>query len=209
LGSVTLSSDIWHQRFAHVNHQTINKMCCQQLVDGLHMIPNDGSPILCSGCAYGKMHRLPFPSGRVRAKQVGQLIHSDVCGPMQTSTPSGARYFVSFQDDFSGWRVVRFLRNKSEVEECFKEYVNKLRGETGKCVHTLRSDNGGEFMGESFQIWLKRKCIRHETSVPHTPEQNGVAERSNRTVVEAARSMLHQKNLPLELWAEAIALFIR
>ena len=204
MGSATLSQDIWHQRLAHVNQNTVNKMLSQQLVDGLHMNSEKNSKTVCSGCAYGKMHRLPFPTGRTRANQVGQLIHSDVCGPMQTSTPGGARYFISFKDDFSGWRVVYFLKNKSEVEDYFKKYVNQLRGETGNHVNTLRSDNGGEFMGQSFQIWLQHKGIRHETSVPHTPEQNGVAERSNRTVVEAARSMLHQKNLPLELWAEAI-----
>ena len=97
--SVALSHDIWHQRLAHVNHHTINKMLSQQLVDRLRINTNDDRTTVCDGCAFGKMHRLPFPTGRIRGTQVGQLIHSDVCGPMQTTTPGGARYYVLFKDD--------------------------------------------------------------------------------------------------------------
>lgn len=92
------------------------------------------------------MHRLPFPVGRTRANQVGQLIHADVCGPMHVTTPSGARFFLLPSDDFSGWRHVFFLKQKFDVPEFFKDYVNLLRSETGNLIHTLRSDNGGEFM---------------------------------------------------------------
>lgn len=94
------------------------------------------------------MHRLPFPTGRIRAKEVGELIHSDVCGPMQETSLSGARYYVLFKDDCSGWRVVHFLKNKSEVATNFKLYAARLETETGKTVKTLRSDNGGEYRGE-------------------------------------------------------------
>jgi hypothetical protein len=175
-------------------------------VEGLILPTNITTPNHpCIGCMAGKMHRLPFPVGRTRANQVGQLIHADVCGPMHVTTPSGARFFLLLTDDFSGWRHVFFLKQKSDVPEFFKEYVNILRSETGNLIHTLRSDNGGEFMSLSFKIWLSEKGIRFESSAPHTPEQNGVAERVNRTIVEAGRSLLHAKHLPLELWGEAIA----
>lgn len=98
-----------------------------------------------------------------------------------------------------------FLKNKSEVAGYFQEYVNLLFTETGQRIHTLRADNGGEFMGNVFKSWLSEKGIRLETSTPHTPEHNGVAERANKTDVEAARSLLHAKHLDLELWGEAVA----
>lgn len=162
-------------------------MATNEAVDGLILPTNKVNPIHpCIGCLSGKMHRLPFPSGRTRANQVGQLIHADVCGP---TTPSGARFFLLFTDDFSGWRHVYFLKQKSEVSEFCKDYFNLLRNETGNLVHTLRSDNGGEFVSSSFKSWLSEKGIRFESSAPHTPEQNGVAERANRTIVEAGRSL--------------------
>ena len=181
-------------------------MASRNLVDGL-IIPSDGviPSAPCLGCLSGKMHRSPFPVGRTRATQIGQLIHSDVCGPMQVSTPKGCRFFVLFTDDFSGWRVVYFLKEKSEVPDHFKNYVRQLHGETGQFVRTLRSDNGGEYYNSSFVEWLSRKGIRHESSAPHTPEQNGVSERANRTIVEGGRCVLYAQHIPLELWAEAIS----
>ncbi len=97
-----------------------------------------------------------------------------------------------------------FIRQKSEASELFKLFVIRLHSETGQRVHTLRSDNGGEYGGKEFNSWLSKKGIKHESSAPYNPEQNGVSERANRTVVESARSLIHMKKLPLELWAEAI-----
>ena len=181
-------------------------MAAQQIVDGLIVPANSPIPTQpCPGCMAGKMERSPFPTGRTRATQIGQLIHSDVCGPMHIETPNGARFFVLFTDDYSGYRAVYFLKFKSEVADHFKEYADHLYTETGQRIHTLRSDNGGEFTSQSFQEWMSERGIRAETSAPHTPEQNGVSERANRTIVEGARCLLHAKHLPLELWGEAIS----
>lgn len=196
----------WHQRLAHVSYKTITKMMSENLVDGLDFATDDPIPTSpCLGCVSGKMHRSPFPIGRTKASQIGQLIHSDVCGPMHVATPGGARYFVLFIDDFSGWRAVYFLKQKSEVADSFKVFLSVLRSDTSHLVHTLRSDNGGEFTNSSFKNWLAQKNIKLETSAPHTPEQNGVSERANRTILEAAKSLLHAKHLPLELWGEAVS----
>jgi hypothetical protein len=94
---------------------------------------------------------------------------------------------------------------KSEVANFFKEYMNHLRTETGQLVHTMRADNGGEFTGHIFRAWLSTNSIRLETSASHTPEQNGVSERANRTIMEGARCLIHAKDVHLELWGEAIA----
>ena len=198
--------DHWHQRLAHTNYSNILKMASLQLVDGLNLpTPNNAPSTPCNGCAFGKMHKKSFSIGRSRGTHTGHLIHSDLCGPMQVSTPNGSRYFLLFTDDYSGWRTVYFLKNKSQTNECIKDFLNLLRGETGNFLETLRTDNGGEYCNNELQEWLNKKGVRHETSAPHTPEQNGVSERANRTVVEAARSMLHAKKLPLFLWGEAIA----
>ncbi len=197
---------VWHQRFAHVSCRKIAKMAAQHLVNGLTIQANSAIPSHpCPGCMAGKMERSPFPTGRTRAVQIGQLIHSDVCGPMHVETPGGAKFFVMFTDDYSGFRAVYFLKYKSEVADCFKDYAEHLHTETKQKIHTLRTDNGGEYTGHSFRAWLSEQGIRYETSAPHTPEQNGVSERANRTIVEGARSLLHAKHLPLELWGEAIS----
>jgi transposase InsO family protein len=202
----TTSVTLWHQRLAHTSYKTMSKMANNKEVHGLNLPDNKAIPIRqCPGCLAGKMHRLPFPTGRTRAEQTGQLIHADVCGPMHIPTPSGARFFVLFTDDFSKSRHVYFLKHKSEVAEFFKDYTSLLRSETGNLIHTLRSDNGGEFISSAFKTWLSDRSIRFESSAPYTPEQNGVAERANRTIFEAGRSLLYPKHVPLELWGEAIA----
>jgi hypothetical protein len=203
--SVPTSMSTWHQRLGHVNHQYIHKMANSNMIDGLNINNAAESFLPCEGCAYGKSHRTPFPTdGRKRATSVGELIHSDICGPMSVPSIGGSRYYVLFKDDFSGFRVVHFIRQKSEASELFKLFVIRLHSETGQRVHTLRSDNGGEYGGKEFNSWLSKKGIKHESSAPYNPEQNGVSERANRTVVESARSLIHMKKLPLELWAEAI-----
>lgn len=130
-----------------------------------------------------------------------KLIHADVCGPMHVTNPSGARFFVLFTDDFSGWRHVYFLKQKSEVSEFFKDYVNLLRSETCNLVYTLRSR-------PSLACTLARRTVGKNLlrfiGTTH-PEQNSIAERTNRTIVEAGRSLLHAKHLAIELWGEAIA----
>ena len=96
------------------------------------------------------------------------------------------------------------MKNKSETEECFKEYVEKMFSETRQCPRILRSDNGGEYTSNSFLKWLSTKGTIHQTSASHTPQQNGVSERDNRTTVKGALTELHAKKIPFYLWSDAI-----
>lgn len=193
VASSSTSLSVWHERLAHVNYQTIIKISKEHLAEGLNIPEKSVVPSTqCARCAYGKLSRSHFPTSRTRATEIGQIIHSDICEPMQTPTPSGARYYVLFKDDFSGWRVVHFIKHKSEVAELFQMYVSHFHKERGVHVRTLRSDNRGEYTSRCFQEWINKEGIRHETSAPYTPEQNGVSERDNRTIMEEARSMLHQ-----------------
>jgi transposase InsO family protein len=196
----------WHDRFAHLNFKTILKMVTLDNTTGLNVSgDNTDCESSCEGCILGKMHRFPFKIGRTRAMETGQLVHTDICGPMQVPTPSGSRYFVIFKDDYSRWTVTRFLKKKSQLDQCLREFVTQLKGETNKEVKTIRSDNGGEYFGGELVTWLAERGIRHESSAPHSPQQNGVSERTMRTLMEAARSQMYAMKVPIELWGESVA----
>ncbi len=194
----------WHRRFAHMSPKTIIKMAASGVVKGLDLASTEMPSEPCPGCQYGKHKRSPFPIGRKRATYSGQLIHSDLCGPMENATPGGALYLAPFIDDFSGMRFIYLIRKKSEAADCFMELIHIIRGETGNLVRTLRTDNGGEYGSNEFQNWLSRKGIKHETSAPHTPQQDAVSERGIRTVTEGARSCLYDCQTPSEPWGEAV-----
>ena len=166
-------------------------MASSGVVDGLDL-ENTTIPMPpCAGCGYGKHQRSPFLTGPTRATYTGQLIHSDLCGPMEKSTPNGCLYFVLFIDDYSGFRFIFFLKAQSEAADYFKDLINITRGETGNLVRTFRTDGGGEWSSSDFGTWLTGKGIRHKTSAPHTPQQDGVSERGIRTITKGARSCLH------------------
>lgn len=216
---------LWHQRFGHLNVKSLLKMASEGSVKGLALF-NDQlqSSAHCRGCLLGKMCRSSFQSTRIKSTRVGELIHSDVCGPMQVATPFGERYYVIFKDDFSGWCEIKLLKKKSDVSIAFKNFSAKLQSETGKKastskvnyssfpyltvfsqqIKTLRSDGGGEYCGNEFQNWLAKAGISHQVTPPYTPQLNAVAERGNRTIVESARSQMYGKKVPLELWGFAV-----
>ena len=133
-----------------------------------------------------------------------QLIHSDVVGSMQTESFGGHKYFVTFIDDLSRWCTVYFLKKKPEVFDKFREYEAIITNQCGQNIGTLCTDNGGEYLSRDFQAHLTSKGISHELTISHTPQQNGVAERMNRTLQESA-SMLAHAGMPNGYWAEAIA----
>lgn len=106
----------WHQRLGHIRTEIIKSMKSSNCVTGLQMSEAEEGTVQCEGCAYGKSHRLPFTSsGHIKKTKIGQLIHSDLCGPMSVASPSGASYFLTFKDDFTGFRVLYFLTHKFQV----------------------------------------------------------------------------------------------
>ena len=204
-------TDVWHYRLGHANEQCIKSMANKKLATGIRL-PKCAKLSFCEACIAGKMKRQPFRSvGEIRSKRKLQLIHSDVCGPMPTESIGGNAYFVTFIDDFSRCCAVYFLKRKSEVFSKFKEFEQRVHNDCDLHIGTLRSDNGGEYLSNEFKIYLKSKGIHHELTVPHCPEQNGVAERMNRTLMEMARSMMAHAGLPDKYWAEAVeaAAYIR
>jgi len=123
---------------------------------------------------------------------------------MKTTSRGGARYFVTFIDDFSRKIHVYLLRTKGEVFDKFKEYKALVDNQTDMKIKTFRSNNGGEFVSKKFDNFWHECGIQRQTSAPYTPQQNGVAERANRTIMECVRSMIPTQGLDLEFWAEAV-----
>ena len=192
------SLELWHRRLAHVNVKKVKEAI------GF----NGPSPEFdCLGCIYGKSNRLPFPKdGKKRADLPGDLIHVDIAGPMETSTPRGSRFFLLLKDDCSGFMFFYSMKKKSETFDCIEKFLlQDWKNLTTKYqINRFRSDNGSEFKSKRFQELLRKQKISQEFSAPYMPEQNGYIERSMRTVTEAARAMIHGANVAKFLWAEAV-----
>lgn len=192
----------WHQRMGHMNFKDLKKISnCASGVK-ISLDKEDG---ICISCIEGKQTRQPFPTEGSRATELLERIHSDVCGPMQTASIGHARYLVTFIDDFSRKVFVYFIKNKSEVLDKFIEFKNRVENELNRKIKVLRSDNGKEYINKSFDTYLKKHGILHQTSNPYTPQQNGLSERMNRTLIERAKCMILNADLQNYMWAEAAA----
>ena len=134
-----------------------------------------------------------------------EIIHTDLCGLMRIQSKGGAKYFLTLIDDATRWCEVRFLKKKSDVLEEFKKFKNLDETQKGRKIKCLQSDNGKEYCNREFDAYLEKCGIVRRLTIPHTPEQNGVAERKNRTLLEATRCMLIQAGQPGSFWAEAIS----
>jgi transposase InsO family protein len=133
-------------------------------------------------------------SRRETTKQgVLELIHSDVCGPMPSTSISGYVYYVSFIDDYSRKTWVYFLKSKDEVFGKFKEFKALIENLSERKIKILRSDNGGEYTSKEFIIFCKDVGIKRELTTPYNPQQNGVAERKNRTIMEAVKTIVRNR----------------
>lgn len=199
----TACLQVWHERLGHVNTRKMKELIKNELVNGINV--KDVKDFFCDACQLGKSHRLAFQKSSNRGLTMpGEVIHTDVCGPMTIESPGGARYMLTFKDDATSFRFVYFLKHKDDVYDRFKIFDQMIRNKFNKSIKVLRSDNGTEFRNKLMNTYLESKGITRETTAPYTPEQNGKAERDNRTIIESARTMLRAKDLPKNLWAEAV-----
>uniref|UniRef100_H3H9Q4 Integrase catalytic domain-containing protein n=1 Tax=Phytophthora ramorum TaxID=164328 RepID=H3H9Q4_PHYRM len=168
------TSYLWHLRLGHIGHGGLDAIVKKSYGVGIDMTSVKQWE-LCDGCALGKQTRVSYmKSSPNRAKHVLEVVHSDVCGPMQTPTFGGKRYFVTFIDDKSHFCVVYLLRNKSEVAAKFAEFVAFAETQTGKRVQTLRSDNGGEYTSGAMAKFCADRGIVQKFTPPYTPQLNGI-----------------------------------
>lgn len=197
------SAELWHRRLAHLNYTDMDKLK-SGLVNGVDYLTVKNKS-QCVACLKGKQCRQPFKNTGTRAKALLELVHSDLCGPMDNKSFGGAKYFFTLIDDFSRKVFVYFLKLKSEVTDVFVDFQRMVENQCGCRIKILRTDNGLEYMNEGLSAVLRKSGIRHQTSIPYTPEQNGLAERMNRTLCEKARCMIFDAGLERTFWAEAVS----
>ncbi|UYV68325.1 hypothetical protein LAZ67_5003884 [Cordylochernes scorpioides] len=139
-----------------------------------------------------------------REREPLELIHTDICGPMRTKSLGGALYFSTFIDDFSGFIFTFIMKSRSEVFKGFRIFKNYAEKQTGKRLKCIRNDNAPEYLSKEFKDYLEGEGIGRQLSVEYTPQQNGVAERANRTLLDMTRCFMIEGDLPETLWAELI-----
>lgn len=192
----------WHRRLGHLNYQTMQKM--KKAVSGIEYDDDDSDIKKCEICASGKQNRAPFAKSNSESTRILELIHTDVMGPMETQSIGKAKYILTFIDDYSRKVFCYFIKAKSEVFDKFVEFKSLVENQADCKIKVVRSDNGGEYVSERFDRFFKKHGIQHQTSAAYTPQQNGRAERMNRTLVEKARCLLFDADLPKTYWAEAV-----
>ncbi|GJT88853.1 integrase, catalytic region, zinc finger, CCHC-type containing protein [Tanacetum coccineum] len=154
---------------------------------------------------FGKSKKSSYqPKAKDTNQEKLYLLHMDLCGPMRVASINGKRYILVIVDDYSRFTWVRFLKTKDEAPAAIIKCIKNIQVRLKATVRNVRTDNGTEFVNQTLREWYENVGITHQTSVARTPQQNGVVERRNRTLVEAARTMLIFSRAPLFLWAEAI-----
>ena len=189
----------WHRKLAHRNLHDILAM--KDI--GLKIIDCDCTDV-CESCIIEKISRNPFPKKALPVENILDCIVSDICGPMPVTSVSGFRYFVTFTDVHSKFCAVYLLKAKSEVQSKVIEYLELLKNTFDRKVKMFRTDRGTEYLSEEVQKYLRLEGIRFQCTVAYSPEQNGISERKNRTLVEACRTMLTESGMSREYWDEAI-----
>ncbi|KAL2235906.1 UNVERIFIED_CONTAM: Retrovirus-related Pol polyprotein from transposon TNT 1-94 [Sesamum indicum] len=194
---------LWHKRLGHISQK------------GLDFLKRDGilndridKIEICDECVMGKQHRVHFPTSPSLNPSMSPCIldyvHADVWGPSNTPTHGGNRYFLSIIDNFSRKVFVFLMRHKSEVFEKFKKWKIFVENQTGKKLKSLRTDNGLEFCNKSFSDMCEEFGIKRHKTNPYTPQQNGIAEHMNRTLLDKVRCLLISSGLPKTFWGETV-----
>lgn len=200
VGKVMSDLKEWHAKLGHQDINQVKNILRRHEI----IIEGDGEEETCVACLKGKQHKFPYPLSLHRAEKPGEILHMDIGGPVEEVSLGGAKFFLLIKDDFTKYRKVYFLKNKSQSLECLRQYLKEIQVNPGHVVKYIRSDNAKEFCSKDMENLMKSYGIQHQTSVVYTPEQNGCVEREMRTVVESARTMLLESGLNKNLWAEAI-----
>ncbi|KAI3746473.1 hypothetical protein L6452_08907 [Arctium lappa] len=197
-------SSLWHRRMCHMNFKTMNKLVKNNLVRGLpsKLFSCDDH---CVACLKGKQHKTSHKTKEINSiSSCLQLLHMDLFGPTNVISIGKKSYCLVIVDDYSRFTWVYFLRTKDETSGLIKSFILRIENQTNQKVKVIRSDNGTEFKNLDLNTFCEEKGIERQYSAPRTPQQNGVAEKRNRTLIEVARSLLVDSKLPIIFWAEAV-----
>ncbi|CAM8876608.1 unnamed protein product [Rhodiola kirilowii] len=190
---------LWHLRLAHVGEKGLEKLYEQ----GCLGAEKPEKLLFCENCILGKATKVKFNKAIHRTSDVLDYVHSDLWGPTKTESHSGKKYFMTFIDDFSRRVWIYFLARKSDAFETFKTWKTLVENQTGKHIKRLRTDNGLEYLDSEFINFCKLAGIAKHHTVASNPQQNGLAERYNRTILERVRCLLLQAGMSKNFWAEA------
>ncbi|GJW00183.1 putative ribonuclease H-like domain-containing protein [Tanacetum coccineum] len=189
-------SNLWHKRLGHINFKTINKLVIGNLVRGLpsKLFENDHS---CVACQKRKQHKASCKTKLLSSiNHPLQMLHMDLFGPTFVRSINHKIYYLVVIDDYSRFSWVFFLATKDETSGILKTFIAGIENQINYKVKIIRCDNGTEFKNNDMNKFYKMKWIKREFSVARTSQQNGVAEEKNRTLIEAARTMLADSLLP-------------
>ena len=198
--------ELWHRRFGHLGLQNLSRLVQKGLVTGMDVTPaqlQNCRNLKCEPCVLGKQSRLPFPVSEAERKKPLELVHVDVAGPLMPSSDKH-RFFLTMLDDYSGFSLVKPLVHKSDVKGALQAMFVLLETQLGSQVKCVRSDRGGEFVNRELGSWFESRGIEHQRTAPYTPQQNGKAERLNRSLLDKVRSMLIESGVPKRYWQEAV-----
>ncbi|PKU60283.1 Retrovirus-related Pol polyprotein from transposon TNT 1-94 [Dendrobium catenatum] len=197
--SVQPVPDLWHRRLGHPSARILHS-----LANTVKHISISFKQSTCNACCMAKSHRLPTISSNSVTSKPFSLVHSDVWGPSPVTSLFGYRYYVSFIDDFTRYTWVYPLFHKSDVFAKFLEFNKMVNCQFKLHIKTFRTDGGGEFCNKRFDIFLKNLGIIHQYTCPHSPFQNGVAERKHRHLIETSRTLMIEASLPQTFWVDAL-----
>uniref|UniRef100_A0A2P2MWM4 Retrovirus-related Pol polyprotein from transposon TNT 1-94 n=1 Tax=Rhizophora mucronata TaxID=61149 RepID=A0A2P2MWM4_RHIMU len=203
------SAFLWHQRLGHISKERILRLVKSDILSQLDFTNWD----VCVDCIKGKQtgHTSKYPAMRSNAPL--ELIHTDICGPFDIPTWGGEKYFITFIDDYSWYCCLYLLYEKSQSVNTLEVFIDEVERQLDRKVKVIKSDRGGEYYGKfnesgqcpgPFAKFLESRGICALYTIPGTPQQNGVAERRNRTLMDMVRSMLSNSTVPLSLWMHAL-----
>jgi transposase InsO family protein len=195
------SMETWHRRLGHLNYESVKHLV--HMSNGMDLTGQEEQGH-CEPCSLSKIQKAYTRTPGQRAEGVFELIHSDLVGPITPTGYDGARYYVTFTDDYTRLTRVFTLKEKSQLMAKLKEFYAWCFAQRGVKIKRLRSDNGTEFNNGPLRQWMADVGIQWEPTVTYSPEQNGLAERSQRTLTEKARAMIADSGLDKTLWPELI-----
>ena len=195
---------LWHKKLSHLNFKTMNSLVKRELVRGSPQIEfcKEG---LCEACEKGKSKKASHRSkDMTNISEPLQLIHMDLFCLVNVMSMSRKRFALVMVDDYSKYTWILFLHSKDETPQLIIDHVKKIELEANLPVRMIRSDNGTKFKNSILNDFCTENGISRQFSAPRTPQQNGVVERKNQTLIEAARTMLRESRLLMYFWAEAV-----
>ena len=200
---------LWHNRLGHPRDSVLNSTFYSLVSNksaSLDIVLNKDSVVThYRHCLSGKMCQLPFKDSVFKSSRPLELVHSDVWGPAPVISVNDYKYYLVFVDDFTKFTWLYLLKFKSDVFTIFKYFQATVENMLDHKIKILRTDCGGEFTSNAFNEFCKTQGITHQLSCPHTPQQNGVAERKHRHLVECSLTMFSHSHLPISYWSYAVS----